>query len=159
MSETPSTAREVRFRVEEEPPTSGQLRYRRDEYGLDFEPAGGGGRSLLVNDVQLEISAGNRVLHVWGLCPHPGWQATDQTPQLTRRTALQVADLPQLISGASLRLNQVRWPVYWNADSGWLWIAGAESSPTDDLIEFADGCVAVLRGGLLVGLWLQPAMT
>jgi len=98
-------------------------------------------------------------MYAWGLCPHQSWQPTDQTPQRIHRAALQVVDLPPLISGASVQLNEVRWPVYWNAGSGWLWIADAEDLPTDELVEFADGCVVVLRDGLLAGLWLRPAMT
>ena len=145
----------MRFIVEPE-----QLRprftpvYRSQDFAFDVEPKPkGGGASVLVNDVHLEVDEYGRVLYAWGLCPHTTWSETCEPPPTTRPGMLR-AELPDdFTPGTSIRVNRERWPVAANPKTGWVRIG--ESCAVDDRIEFADGMVACLAAGRLVSILIH----
>jgi hypothetical protein len=146
----------VRFSIQNAPPIlQATLVYRSKDQAFDVEPKlPGGGASLLVNDVQLELDEDGRVLYVWGLCSQALWDEQAVEPPQAR-TATLFAERPEDLSpGMSVRLNKEPWPVAADRRSGWIRIG--ESSATDEAVEFAPGMIAALLDGHLVGLWLRP---
>lgn len=131
------------------------LVYRPADHAFDVEPKPhGGGASLLVNDVQMEVDEDGRVLYVWGLCPQTSWNEQAIEPPQARK-AMLIAELPDdFAPGMSMRLTKQPWPVAVDRKSRWIHIgAGLES---DIAVEFAPGMIAALLRGELVGLWLRP---
>ncbi len=131
------------------------LVYRPMDHAFDVEPKPlGGGASLLVNDLQLELDEDGRVLYAWGLCPQTSWTEEAGEPPRARRAVL-VAQLPADFSpGMSMRLNTHLWPVTVDRRSGWVRVGGTHES--DDAVEFALGMVATFLDRQLVGVWLRP---
>ena len=152
----------IRFAVGSSPsPPGGQLVYRRNEFSFDTEPSEGGRAiSIAVNEVQLFVDDGGRVIYVSGYCPYHGWDQTSLTTPKYRRGDLIVVDLNpgSIPTGMGFGLNDLssRWPVYVNPQ-GWVCI-GDSADQGDQAVEFAPNCVAVLRGDSLVALWLHPRM-
>ncbi len=146
----------LKFRPVEFPASSGSLIYRPDEYSFDFAPRLPGGRSILMNDLQLEVSEQGLIVYVWGYCPYQTWVPTRAMPDRIERAALAVSGIDQIPPGASTRLWDERMPMLWNAGAGWFFVGESVQSTAKPHLEFADGCVAVLDGEELVGLWLHP---
>jgi hypothetical protein len=140
--------------------SGGKLVYRDAEHSFDFE----GERpnavaSLLVNDLQLEITEGGVVLYPWGYCPRATWQTTEADPPRCTRGTLNAQLAEEVVPGVSKRISgDTRWPVYENARAGWICVGDPKAAgDRDGGIEFAPGCVAVLQNHRLVALWLHPA--
>lgn len=150
----------VHFAVMEGRSTPGQLVYRPDEYSFDFTGAGGrrppGGRSLLVNDLQLEMAESGAVLYAWGLAPQTEWQARPLEVPKASSGGLLASPTRWPALGASVRVNWDRWPTYHDPDSGWICI-GQHRSAGSAIVEYASGCMAVVDGDRLVAVWLKPA--
>lgn len=138
-------------------PLPGRLIYRRSERSFDLEPRlKGGFAALLINDVQIEIDEGGRLLYVWGLCPYESWTPGTLDAPEAKPGRLQHAD-GVVTPGTSKRLNgDKRWPVSYDVSSGWLCIG--DISVRGETIAFAPDAIAALKDGGLAGLWLHPDM-
>ena len=131
------------------------LLYRTQDYSFDIVPKPeGGGTSLLINDVHLEVGEDGRVLYVWGLCPHTTWSETRDQPPVSRRAVLRVNLSDDLPPGTSIRVNDERWPVAVNHETGWVRLG--EATVGDECVEFANGMIACLASDCIVSLWLRP---
>jgi hypothetical protein len=139
-------------------PFSGQLVYRRSEWGLDVEPRPSGGvSSLQLNEVQIEVDEEGRLLYVWGYCPHESWQpATLDAPAATPGRLQYVGWT--IVRGVSIQLNPDKgWAVGYDSSSQWLCLGDA--SARAEMIGFAPDAVAALNEKKkLVALWLHPAV-
>lgn len=136
-------------------PVGGTLIYRQDEYALATEPNQGAFTSLLVNDVHIELDEEGCALSVWGLCPHPSWIPRTLSPPSARKHRLRVTGA-NLVPGVGIRLNPGHyWSVFVDYTCGWLCL-GDPDPLAGDAYQFAPEAVAVLKGGHLVALWLQP---
>ena len=132
------------------------LVYRSQDYAFDVEPRPlGGGWSLLVNDLQLEVDEAGRVLYLWGLCPSDAWSETCDSPPAYRRGALRAEVPDDFAPGQAMHINRKRWPVSVNRHEGWVRIG--EKHGGEDCVEFANGMVACLAAGRLTSIWLRPA--
>lgn len=133
------------------------LMYKEDDYSFFIEPfEGGGGASILINDLQLEIDDDGKVLYVWGYCPLINVEETSDFPKKIKRNGLYVLLGSKVVPGMSFRLNsENRWTAHINKKTGWICIGSPEINSVE-LIEFAPSCVASLIGENLVGVWLQP---
>jgi hypothetical protein len=137
------------------PAAPGDLVYRSDEYSFDTLNRLSGVTSLLINDIQLEVTEQGAVSHVWGLCDHPSrWQASNLTAPIARGGALLCP--ASLTPGVSIRLNDQRWAVRHDTRTGWIAIGDHKEAESDEVVEFQSNCRAVLRDGELVCLWLKP---
>jgi hypothetical protein len=136
--------------------------YRANEHSFDFIPAAGsprrGGRSVLVNDLQLEIDEAGCVLYAWGLAPQTEWQAASLTMPAATPGALWAMPSRKIVAGASVRVDWARWPTLHDADNGVVCIGDAATSGTA-AVRFAQGCVAVLEGNQLAAVWLRADRT
>lgn len=134
------------------------LVYRSDELSIDaLHPPEGGVTSVLLDSFQLEIDQRGRVLYPWGLLPHPGtWGETEKVPPPSAKGDV-VASVPEVIPGISVDVDPGRkWTVSLNRQRAWLCIGEpAVGSPVSS-VQFAVGCVLVLDGDVLLGLWLCP---
>ena len=136
-------------------PIPGRLVYRRSDRALDVEPRpSGGGSSLQLNTVQIEIDEEGRLLYVWGYCPHESWEpATLDAPAATPGR-LQYVGWATL-RGASIQLNaDTGWVVGYDSSSQWLCLGDASAHA--EMIAFAPGAVAALNEKKMVALWLHP---
>jgi hypothetical protein len=145
----------TRLEIDPQAPALGELVYRAEDHSFDtVNRTEDGEASLLVNDVQLEIDGENRVLFVWGLCPHTSWAALMQGAPPARPARLRVIGL-ELQPGTSKRLNaDARWRVSADRRSGWICLGDFQAA--GEAIQFAPGAVAVLADGALKALWLKP---
>lgn len=135
-----------------------RLVYRDEEYSFDVEPSQQGeGRSVLINDLHLELADDDTVLYVWGVCPLMACQEVTEFPRNYRRRFLRILAGVSLSPGISYRVNAGEaWPVHCNRALGWICI-GSSILEERTQIEFAPGCIAILDGGGLVALWLHPS--
>ncbi|MDP1978692.1 hypothetical protein [Undibacterium sp.] len=133
------------------------LFYRDSDYSFDIEPGiKGGGASIMVNDLQLEMTDQGEIIYVWGLCPMGHYKKIEVFPKHLQNKAIfaVLESTPQL--GVSYRLNpRERWPTFINLNEGWICIGNPELSGRL-LIEFAPKCVASMKGEEIVAIWLKP---
>jgi hypothetical protein len=135
---------------------NGVLVYRPDEYSFDVEPTPAGFTSILVNDLSLEVDRSGRVVSVWGLCPHPGWQRAELSPPPADvRDIFVVADTP-LQGGISQRLNPEQgWSMLADSESGWVCVTSGRTGGL--YAEILPGVVLDLDDeGKLCAVWLRP---
>ena len=136
--------------------SNGTLVYRPNDYSFAVEPVpDGGGRSVLIDDLSLEIDKTGRVITVWGMCPHTRWKvAVLNPPQSDLREVFFISDSP-LTDGASVRFNKPWWPVSVDSRSGWVCIAGG-ATPSSS-VEVLPGVILDLtKDRQLSSLWLRP---
>lgn len=140
----------------ETPATS--LVYRRDEFSLDtLNRYTGGLTSILVNDVQLEVSEGGEICAVWGMCPHTTWMECE-VPIPTYQSARLTYE-GEITPGVSIRVNAAdnRWQVRRDLQTGWIAIAPNTIPTSGEAVEFLPGCLAQIgQTGELLCLWLKP---
>jgi hypothetical protein len=139
--------------------SGGRLVYRNDEQSFDFQGMRPNGvASLLVNDLQLELNEAGLVLYVWGLCPRATWLPAQNEPPVFQRRTLSAQLGEGIVPGVSKRISgEAAWPVHENTVSRWICVGDPGAvGHHDSGIEFAAGCVAVLRRDTLVSLWLHP---
>jgi hypothetical protein len=135
---------------------NGALIYRPDEYSFDVEPVPAGFTSILVNDLSLEVDRSGRMVSVWGLCPHPGWERAHLlSPSADICDIFVVADTP-LQGGVSQRLNpEQRWPVLADTESGWVCVRSSQTGRSNAAI--LPGAILELDdAGQLCAVWLKP---
>jgi hypothetical protein len=149
----------MRFRIDtstDRRPTSSVLLYRPEEYSFDTEPAPSGAfTSVLVDDLNLEIDEGGRIVSIWGMCPHTRWISAPLVPPTAQPGDVYfVADGP-ISKGVSIPLNHGAYlPVQADRKSGWVRIQG-EGAP-DFSVEPLGGVIFEITGeGQLCSLWLK----
>jgi hypothetical protein len=133
------------------------LVYRPEEFSFAVEPpANCSGRSILVNDLNLELDDDDRVIAVWGMCPHTRWTNMSLTPPPANFGEVFASLDAPLPRGVSTRLNsQRRWPVFADPFSGWVRITGEEPAAT--AAKVAAGMILEFDSeGNLNSLWLRP---
>lgn len=111
--------------------------------------------SLQVNELQLQADEHGRVLYTDGYCPHVSWSETRANPPRAYRGALFIRDV-ELVPGASIAVSDLRWPVSVNRETGWVCVGDQVASRSCDAVEFAAHTIAVLDGGSLKSIWLEP---
>jgi len=134
----------------------GKLIYISDDFSFDtINRQISGVTSVIVNDIQIDISIDHLVIAVWGICPHTVWQ-----PGHVPKPVSQIGRLwleKDITPGVSIRVTKLSeyWPITFDQFSGWLRV-GQDALKGDQSIEFIEGCVAILREGQIVGLCLHP---
>ena len=120
----------------------------------------GGGTSILINDINLEIDEDGNVLYVWGLAPKSAWEDTGKLPPSCSQAGMQCV-LDKVLCGVSIRINDVgSWPMFFNKANKWFFIGEDINYTGFEQIEFTQNCVANLSdSGELKGLWLRPKFT
>jgi hypothetical protein len=132
------------------------LVYRPDEYSFAVVPAPSGFTSVLVDDLNLELNEGGKVISVWGMCPHTRWlPATLTPPDAPCGDIFFIPDEP-LSRGISLQLNRDRYlPVLIDRKSGWILIQ-APGKPVSS-VKFLSGVIfEITEQGQLCAIWLKP---
>lgn len=133
--------------------------YRPHEYSFSVENANGplplAFTSVQVNELQLQLDEGGRVLYVDGYCPHTGWTETVATPPSACRGTLFVRDI-DCMAGVSVALSSSRWPVTVNRTAGWICLGEQFPPASCNAVEFAADSIAVVEDDLLKAIWLKP---
>lgn len=149
--------RRIRIR-EEEPLVNFKLLYRTSEFSIDVDPKPeGGGGSLQVNYLNLEMDPDGRVLYPWGYCPLFQALPITTVPRLVGRGVLQPAEVLDIVPGIAHSLTPDEyWPVSVNEETGWICIGTPVASESAAWVEFAASSIAVVVDQGLVAIWLQP---
>jgi hypothetical protein len=150
----------VRFIVGDEWQDPGaKLVYRERDHAFDVEGERPKGvASLLVNDLQLEITHEGVVLYPWGLCPRSTWGTTEAMPPTSVKGTLIAQVGQEIVPGVSRRISGNRWPVHQSQGTRWVCVGDPKAKGDQGKgIEFAPGCVAVLEAHSLVALWLHSS--
>jgi len=137
---------------------SAEVVYRPKEYSFDTLPAElrRGFASVLVDDLNLEVDEGGRVVSVWGMCPHTRWvEATLAPPSAEPGDLFVLPDHP-FVRGISLEVNPQRYrPTYVDRRLGWVKVSIQDLSAS--AVEVLPGMIVeVSDGGKLCSLWLKP---
>jgi len=146
-----------------QPLTETTLIYRAGDYAFDSDPHPADcAYAIGVNEVELMMNDEDdrgeyRVVFVMGYCPYFGWQSTKLEPPHAHRGVLYyIAEGGILVPGITLGVTSLesRWPVFADLEGGWVCLGPHETQGM--AVEFAPGCVAILRENELVALWLHP---
>lgn len=135
-----------------------ELVYRQSDYSFDVEARPeADGRTILVNELNLELDPENEVGAVWGLCAHTTWTPTTRFPPEAAQRRLRVAAGAPETPGVSRRLTtEDRWPVQVTQDGRWVVLGHGIEGDAGAAVEFAPGMIAVLGDeGDLQELWLR----
>jgi len=133
------------------------VRYVVDDYAFDRtnDWAMGGGSSVLVNFLSLEMDQDGTLRYIWGYCPDLSWIDSELEPPETVAGIIEVKGL-DIVPGCSYSLVEpVEWPIFVDRDRGWICVGSREWRAYTS-VEFSVGCVAVLDGDDLVAVWLKP---
>jgi hypothetical protein len=132
------------------------LVYVPKDLSFDVTPLPKGVEGILAfGTLQLQVDiANNRIIYVWGYAPYVSWKPAVLNPPLSKRATLVVVGT-QLQPGVAREL----WAPgskqgYVDVNTGWVCIG--EPDTQGEAIEFALDCIAVLKGGQLLTLWLHP---
>jgi len=101
--------------------------------------------------------ADGRVLCVTGYCPHTSWLPAGLGPPDSAHAELYAVTDETLKAGVGLSVNDYPesiWTVRIDLTKEWLCIGDPDYAGGG--IEFMPGCIAVLRNGALLALWLKP---
>jgi hypothetical protein len=137
--------------------------YRAADCAFDSEPRPADcAYALGVNEVELmmdeEESGRYRVVFVTGYCPYWGWRSAKlEHPRHAPRGVLYyVAPGGTLLPGVTVGITsrESRWPIFFDCESGWVCLGPHEIEGV--AVEFAPGCVAILRSDQVVAVWLHP---
>jgi hypothetical protein len=147
----------MRFAVEFEENSlidNSHIVYRSDEYSLDTVPVPtSDGRSVLVNDLSLELSNDGYVVAVWGLCPRASWKEISLLAVNSVPGRVRLIGQETIARGASHSLDSKAWPVVYDPSSRWLNIgqrsAGMIIAVTSNFLMMLN------QGGELVGIRLN----
>jgi hypothetical protein len=135
----------------------GRLVYRHQDFSLDTVGGlAGEGKTVVVNELQIEFADGGIARSLWGLCPKPSWAPAYLEAPRELETAL-LCIRREMVAGVSLSMNTdgERWPASFDEQSGWL-LVGKKGEKCDTYIRFLTDCVAGLHNGALRVLWLRP---
>ena len=131
------------------------LVYRADEYSFDVEPRPENFTSILFNDLNIEVNERGRATSVWGLCPYPAWKASVIHPPAAEFGDLFFIWDRSLLAGVSLRPDGEHWPIFFDQDSGWVFLNRGRN--TDITVKLLTGIIiGIEEGGELAGIWLKP---
>lgn len=147
--------------IYDRPILRGAVIYDTQYHSFDFVPAEprdeSSVSSVLLDDLELEISDLHRVLWASGYCPYAYWKRARLVPPMSRSGRLVAAIDPPVVPGASVRIARPGiWPVIFDPNSRWVCIGSAEPAVQDEAVEFAADSIAVVRNGTLSALWLHP---
>lgn len=136
--------------------SEGKLVYVSDDLSFDtVDRRTQGVSSILINDINIELSGGGEAIAVWGLSPQSSWQQGNVAKPESQLG--KVLFRHALTPGVSIRVTRPSeyWPVTYDPSSGWIYV-GLDSGVPNRAIEFVSACVVGLREGQVCGLWLHP---
>jgi hypothetical protein len=135
--------------------SNGLLVYRANEYSFDVEPRQENFTSVLFNDLNIEVNERGRATSIWGLCPYPTWRAAVIHPPAAEFGDLLFISDRSLVAGVSLRPDKESWPIFFDRDSGWVFLNRGRNP--DVAVKLLTGIIAGIDdGGELSGIWLKP---
>jgi hypothetical protein len=136
----------------------GVLVYRPQDLAFSVEPRPkSADSSLVVNTIELMVNrSNNQLVFVEGYCPYQGWKHKSLEPPVSQEGVLRISGV-ELKRGVAEPINSpgTYWEVHVDIATGWVCV-GSEHTSGMTAIEFARGCIAVLKEGNLVALWLHP---
>lgn len=147
-------------KVEPGRPVDGTLRYRAADYAFATEPRPAtSGASLTINEIELMLDSGERVVAVEGYCPHTSWRKSVLRVPVSQPGVLHAICARAMAPGIAVAIHPTddRWPVLVDPEAGWVRLGHAAPENDRDGVEFAPGAIAVLDGNALRALWLHPA--
>jgi hypothetical protein len=132
------------------------LLYRMGEYSFDTTPSYNRGfTSALLDDLHLELDDSNRIISVWGLCPHTRWIDSDLAPPAAQQNSLILVSDRPLVRGVSIPINTEKYlPVYADPKSGWVQIKEGRT-PTKAVTIFSGVIFELTDEGHFCSLWLK----
>lgn len=138
----------------------GMLIYLPSEYAFDFRTAVQHGEhsSIQINSLQLAVDYDGTVLHAYGYCPLLKYREVDSSPPVVNRCAKLIANRGgEWVPGVAYPIKGPSdWPIWVNKRAGWVCLGEHVYKIYVDVVEFAEGSVAVLDGSKLVAVWLHP---
>ena len=131
------------------------LTYDLDECSFDIEPTVLEiNFDIVVNKINLTVVDDNKIVQVWGFCGFATWLKSNYCTPEYKKGVLKVADNLEAGVG-SYQVNKEEFPVYVNAQTGWVCIGNPEKS--GNAVEFISNCVAVIGDNKeFISLWLKP---
>lgn len=145
------------LKTSETPNVNLELVYRVAEFSLDtVGRVSQGDASLLVNDINLELSSNLEVISVWGLCPHTKWEISTISPPRPSTFSRLRSTIP-VVPGTAHRINESGkfWRVVFDPASGWLF-AGRPTTGEVDQNEFLPNCVVGIDLVGVASFWFRP---
>jgi hypothetical protein len=132
------------------------LIYIATEHSFDTIPVSAVFASILVNDLNIEISNECLILSIWGMSPYVAWKEASLTPPTAEYGDVVVVTDHPLNRGESWRLNEShRWPVFVDAASGWVHVDGGGLNARV-VSPFLGAVLEIDEAGNLHGIWLKP---
>lgn len=107
--------------------------------------------NIAINFINLTV-IDNKVVQVDGFCPEGSWIKSNYEVPSYQPGILKV--IHNVEFGFSYKLNDKDWSIYVNMKTGWVCIG--DPKITGQAVEFIRNCVAVVRDGELLALWLRP---
>ena len=151
----------MRFRIDlgEASVQDSSLVYRPHEYSFDTVSSQRGGvTSVLLNDLNLEMDNSNRVIAIWGMCPHTRWVERALVPPMAQSGSLIVSSEEPFLPGVSVRMNgEKRFPVYVDRKVGWIQVKGT-LRPSVAVMLLPGVIFEMTECGQFCSLWLMPKL-
>ena len=139
---------------------SGQLFYIPNDYSFDFEPIQAVEITLVFDYLQLEFDSESMLAkQIWGFNPYQGWINKKLTvPKafeggLVLEGAENAAETPWK---AIEIIGHGVWNTYYDKESGWVCFGDFNTNKTDQVVEFANGVIAVVANEMIRAFWLKP---
>jgi hypothetical protein len=136
--------------------TGADLVYVPRDFAFNVVPLpGDASGTLLFGMLELHVNLTDyRVVYVWGYAPYLGWKLTSLNPPPSKRAALVVQDV-RLEPGIARRLTAPE-EKQGHVDIKTGWVCLGDPNAQGEAVEFASGCIAIVKDEQLLTLWLHP---
>lgn len=137
-----------------QPPSPIALRYIESEYSFFTHSHPGACATIALRTLQLVATETGEIVSLWGYCPYTGWKTT--TAQLPDSSPGRITAQPEsdFIPGTGISLgDDADWPCRINPDRNVICI-GSIDIVDGDVVEFATGCIAVIKKNQLKAVWI-----
>ena len=146
-----------RAQVKQDFDTSKYLIYRATEYSFDTVCARQGAvASVLINDINLEVSDDGKIQFIWGYCPFHSWKRQSLiVPQAVPGEVAIVTNEPFTMGTSQALYPQRLFPIFADETSGWVVVRG-DSKPELAVMIMDGVIIEVDYNQEFCALWLKP---
>lgn len=138
--------------------TNQTIFYRHDGFAFDTVPVPlSANVSIIIDDLSLDFDDNNRLISIWGMCPHSRWKDATLTPPKAREGEIFISSNLPLGPDIPVRLTKPgdHLSTYFDSNNGWVLIRKTSGSSLSIKV-FPGAIIEIDEHDRMAAIWLQP---